>query len=65
MQEVEFLYRTTRSIEMAVEDDIRINLEAMGFNVINRGVAHDVWNTMGNVSELACGTQHRNCRQAD
>ncbi len=49
-QELEFLYRNTRSIEVAVEDDMRANLQALGFRVVGRGVPHDDWNVLANVS---------------
>lgn len=50
LQEVEFVYRTTRSIEVALEDDIRRNLEGLGFRVINKGVVHDEFNQRTAVS---------------
>ena len=50
MQSLEFLFRTTRSIEVGIEDDIRSDLEALGFKVSGVGVSHDMWNAMASVS---------------
>jgi hypothetical protein len=49
-QELEFIYRTSSSIEVAIEDDIRVSMEALGFKIKGTPVAHDEFNTRTVVS---------------
>lgn len=50
------MYRSSRSIEAGIEDDVRQALQASGIGVKSTGVPHDQWNTLANVS--AC---HQGC----
>ncbi len=38
------MYRSTRAIEVGLEDDIRASMEGLGFRVKGVGVPHDEWN---------------------
>ncbi len=38
------MYRTTSSIEVAIEDDIRSSMEALGFKIKSTPVPHDEFN---------------------
>ncbi len=44
VQELEFVYRTSRATEAGLEDDIRAGMSALGFKIISTGVAHDEFN---------------------
>jgi hypothetical protein len=49
-QELEFVYRTSSSTEVGIEDDIRASMEALGFKIKSTAVAHDEFNNRTVVS---------------